>query len=131
MTLKPTAMNKTCPRCAAEFECDGCTIGRCWCNDFPPILSCRGADGDEAQCLCPDCLKQFTQAHINQHIDTVAVHREAPAQASACAQLPLIEGLDYSIENGRWVFSRWYLLRKGQCCGNGCKNCPYGHVNVK
>jgi hypothetical protein len=27
------------------------------------------------------------------------------------------------------VFSQLYLKRR-PCCGNGCRHCPYGHVNV-
>lgn len=23
-----------------------------------------------------------------------------------------------------------YLLERGYCCGNGCKNCPYNYKNV-
>lgn len=23
-----------------------------------------------------------------------------------------------------------YLLQRGYCCGNGCKNCPYEYKNV-
>ena len=39
----------------------------------------------------------------------------------------LIEGRDYIIdEQGRYVFTREYLLRRGYCCKNGCRNCPYG-----
>gem|GEM_PF-2275849 len=28
-------------------------------------------------------------------------------------------------ENGLWVATRAFLLRRGYCCGNGCRNCPY------
>lgn len=38
----------------------------------------------------------------------------------------LIEGLDYTVdERGLLVFTAAYLLRRGTCCGNGCRNCPY------
>jgi hypothetical protein len=41
---------------------------------------------------------------------------------------PLIEGRDYIIdEQGRYVFTSEYLLRRGYCCKNGCRNCPYGY----
>ena len=37
------------------------------------------------------------------------------------------EGRDYVIdERGLLVFTREYLLRRGYCCKNGCRNCPYG-----
>ena len=45
----------------------------------------------------------------------------------------------FAVENGRdtyidpssgySVFTQLHLKRK-QCCGNGCRHCPYGHVNV-
>ena len=38
---------------------------------------------------------------------------------------PLKEGRDYYLENGYWVFTEHYLLLRGQCCGSGCRHCPY------
>lgn len=35
------------------------------------------------------------------------------------------EEQDYYIENGAWVFTASYLKRRGYCCGNGCRHCPY------
>jgi hypothetical protein len=32
----------------------------------------------------------------------------------------------YYSENGYMVFTEKYLLRRGYCCQNGCKHCPYG-----
>jgi hypothetical protein len=40
----------------------------------------------------------------------------------------LIEGEDYYLENGNWVFTAKYLLRRGYCCRSGCRHCPYGFV---
>jgi iron complex transport system substrate-binding protein len=37
----------------------------------------------------------------------------------------LSEDADYYIENGAWVFTASYLKRRGYCCGNGCRHCPY------
>jgi hypothetical protein len=38
----------------------------------------------------------------------------------------LKEGLDYYIDElGRYVFTREYHLKRGFCCQNGCKHCPY------
>lgn len=39
---------------------------------------------------------------------------------------PLKEGQDYYIENGLYVFTSYYLKKRGFCCGNGCRHCPYG-----
>jgi hypothetical protein len=40
-------------------------------------------------------------------------------------QTPLKEGIDYYLENGCWVFTEHYLAKRGQCCGSGCRHCPY------
>ena len=37
----------------------------------------------------------------------------------------LIEGRDYVVENGLFVFTAFYLSERGYCCGNGCRHCPY------
>lgn len=43
--------------------------------------------------------------------------------------MPLIEGKDfYWIEKHGVkyrVFTEHYLLKRGFCCNNGCKHCPY------
>ncbi len=44
---------------------------------------------------------------------------------------PLIEGIHYyTNEEGLIVFTERYLREKGDCCGNGCKHCPYNYGNV-
>ncbi|MBZ5521409.1 MAG: hypothetical protein LAP21_04035 [Acidobacteriia bacterium] len=37
----------------------------------------------------------------------------------------LVEGEDYYIEDGYYVFTASYLLKRGYCCGSGCRHCPY------
>lgn len=32
----------------------------------------------------------------------------------------------YFSEEGYVVFTEKYLLKRGYCCKNGCKHCPYG-----
>jgi hypothetical protein len=36
----------------------------------------------------------------------------------------------YYNDSGLVVFTADYLLSRGYCCGNGCKNCPYDYKNV-
>lgn len=38
---------------------------------------------------------------------------------------PLVEGRDFVWENGLMVMTAEYLLRRGYCCENGCRHCPY------
>lgn len=33
--------------------------------------------------------------------------------------------LDYYMDGDFLVFTSEYLLRRGTCCGNGCRHCPY------
>jgi hypothetical protein len=53
---------------------------------------------------------------------------EEAQNSHACQgrQAPLEEGLDYYIEQGRYVFTDYFLTRRGYCCKNGCRHCPYG-----
>ena len=39
----------------------------------------------------------------------------------------LVEGIDYYIENGRWVFTATHHRKRGYCCKNICRNCPFGN----
>ena len=122
-----TLMHQICATCNGDFTCQAGLNIACWCMEYPPLLSPNAAGG----CLCPACLTAAVYQKILQQIDTQTVHMFAPAQAIACQKLPLIEGLDYQIDAaGRWMLSRWYLLKRGECCGNACRNCPYGHAAV-
>lgn len=98
---------KTCWRCGARFECgsrDGAV--QCWCEDLPPIQpTTAGAD-----CLCPACLT--TEVSLQ--------NRKADRSSSA-----MVEGVDYYMEGAAVVFTAGYHLRRGSCCGSGCRHCPY------
>lgn len=54
-----------------------------------------------------------------------------PADGSSpFAEVPLAQsvapaGGDFYIENGCYVFTSAFLARRGWCCGNGCRHCPY------
>ncbi len=37
----------------------------------------------------------------------------------------LIEGKDFTMENGYRVMTEEFLVRRGYCCSNGCRHCPY------
>ena len=52
--------------------------------------------------------------------------KHAAADDSSSRQEPeLQEGLDYYIENGLFVFTGEFLLKRGYCCESGCRHCPY------
>jgi iron complex transport system substrate-binding protein len=55
-----------------------------------------------------------------------AFHRlESFPPSNSRAKPSLIEGEDYYTEGAAIVFKATYLLRRGFCCGNGCRHCPY------
>lgn len=37
---------------------------------------------------------------------------------------------DFYLENGNVVFTAAYHLRRGTCCGSGCRHCPYDPPHV-
>jgi Family of unknown function (DUF5522) len=39
--------------------------------------------------------------------------------------IKIIENVDYYIENNKYVFTAHFLLRRGYCCKNNCRHCPY------
>jgi ATP-binding cassette subfamily B (MDR/TAP) protein 1 len=43
------------------------------------------------------------------------------------------QGKDTYIDpsSGYQVLTSEALLKKGKCCGNSCRHCPYGHINVE
>jgi len=46
-------------------------------------------------------------------------------QASNPASQFALQSGDYYFDQGLMVLSRAYHLRRGFCCGNGCRHCPY------
>ena len=37
---------------------------------------------------------------------------------------------EFYLENGKFVLTERYHRRRGICCGNGCRHCPFEHENV-
>jgi hypothetical protein len=42
------------------------------------------------------------------------------------ATQPPLDPEDYYFEGGYMVFTAAYHLKRGYCCGSGCRHCPYG-----
>jgi len=36
-----------------------------------------------------------------------------------------IQGIHYYLEGERVIFTALFHSQRGQCCGNGCRHCPY------
>lgn len=54
------------------------------------------------------------------------MRKQGPEDIQATSRV-LIEGLDYYIDaaTGYSVFTEHFLEKRGSCCGNGCRHCPY------
>jgi len=55
-------------------------------------------------CVCPSCLNALTENTTGNN---------------------LVEGEDFYLERGLFVFTEKYHLNKGKCCDSGCRHCPY------
>jgi len=51
---------------------------------------------------------------------------EAPLKADSPKPEPMpLEPGDYYMEGPNMVFTAQYHLKRGYCCGSGCRHCPY------
>jgi hypothetical protein len=41
-----------------------------------------------------------------------------------------LETEDFYYEGSRMVLTAAFHLKRGKCCGNGCRHCPYEHIAV-
>lgn len=115
-----------CQLCGTHFGCGSGEPVPCWCNTFPRIM----APDPAFTCLCPACLAKTMRGRIQQKFDPLC-REECLALAEPYRdQKPLIEHLDYYLENGNWVFTEWFHWKRGRCCGNACRHCPYHHEAV-
>jgi hypothetical protein len=95
--------------------------GPCWCEQVVlPNSTLRRilAELPDQRCLCRGCL------------ETIAAHpdiqwEELVAKVRPVAQFPPSPG-DFYMEGEAVVFTAQYHLRRGWCCGSGCRHCPFG-----
>lgn len=50
--------------------------------------------------------------------------REAPRS------IAMLNREEHYYENGLMVFTERFHLRRGSCCGSGCRHCPFAHEAV-
>jgi hypothetical protein len=65
----------------------------------------------------------------DEPLDKTAAGRN-PAPDERMERLGLEPGDYYWSPEGYLVFTEQYHLRRGHCCGNRCRHCPYGHDGV-
>jgi len=79
----------------------------------------------QQDCFCKNCLSQVIQEKIVNLINTSSQQELIAIAHQYRTDKKLIVGIDYLIEDNNWIFTQWYHLKRGSCCGNDCKNCPY------
>ena len=114
---------KVCSSCETSFECgDISNEERCWCNEFPPVFSLS----ESSDCMCPSCLKKACIDKIDAYVETLTPENVLINKAISLPKTEkLIDGIDYYIEDEKYVFKTWFHLKRGSCCGNNCRHCPY------
>lgn len=107
---------KICQRCQTSFDCRMDDIENCQCNS---IDICEAGNyflkKTKYDCLCKNCL-----ADINRMAE-FAKNQAFPSHSGN-----LQEGLHFYMENGFLVFTEFYHVLRGNCCGNKCRHCAYG-----
>jgi hypothetical protein len=103
-----------CPLCGQPNDCQLCTTaaykGPCWCEaaDIPHELLARvPAELRNKACVCRACVNNFRATCASNSPQTVR------------------PGDFYFDPGGLMVFTAAYHLRRGYCCGSGCRHCPY------
>jgi hypothetical protein len=122
--------DETCPLCGNDNQCRVAKghlyKGLCWCAQIVVpghILSRLAAEWIEPACLCRSCLETIARVSASlKNPDAILTEVFRLRRASGSVLLPEDYYLD---ENGNMVFTAIYHLKRGTCCGNGCRHCPY------
>jgi hypothetical protein len=122
--------DEQCPLCGHDNQCRVAKghlyKGPCWCHEVAvpaPILKGLVANHLEPACLCRPCLE--TVARISSELDGIAAVL-AEVRRVVAIRVGLPDEPDfYFDENRSMVFTAAYHLKRGVCCANGCRHCPY------
>ncbi len=119
--LSKNTQTSQCSVCQQLFSCgfDDAKKG-CWCNRLPLVMAVDGLTG----CLCSDCLITAVSKRIKKLLATKS-HPELLEIAKDYATDTWVEKIDYTIEDGKYVMSAWHHLKRGGCCNNHCRHCPF------
>jgi hypothetical protein len=103
-----------CPLCGQPNDCQLCGTdvynGACWCAgvSIPEELLARVPPNlRNRACICQSCVRWFWREQAKRE------------------PKPVRAGEFYFDDAGLMVFTAAYHLRRGYCCGSGCRHCPY------
>jgi hypothetical protein len=122
--------DETCPLCGKDNQCrlakGHLYKGLCWCHQIVVpghILNRLAAEWVEPVCICRSCLETVARVSASLN-DPDAVLTEV-FQLTRSSGSTLLQEDYYLDENGNMVFTAAYHLKRGTCCGNGCRHCPF------
>jgi hypothetical protein len=106
LNSKPIVSVDQCPLCGKENKCKQSKSNDCpdlcWCHavDIPEsLLQQIPEEARGKACICRHCVE-----HYDESKETTQ---------------------DFYYESGQLVFTREYHLRRGYCCKNSCRHCPF------
>jgi hypothetical protein len=122
--------DRRCPVCGSINECriaNGCLYkGQCWCESvsIPPVVQRYFAElGLGSACLCRSCLSALAHGAVESNS---AEHILTNVRAQVATTNWNQTDDSYVDSSGRTIFTAAFHLKRGNCCGNGCRHCPYG-----
>jgi len=131
MVNDPLTNDRCCPICGGANECriaNGCLYkGPCWCEaaSIPPAVVRHLAEIQlEAACLCHRCVVAIAAHAVSLDTPSDVLSR---VRADTCLPHLVQAGDSYLDEHGQIVFTAAYHLKRGYCCGNGCRHCPFAN----
>lgn len=95
-------------------------------KDFERLLALSEAIGMQRINQCQSCFITALAAQLTEYIDTHSLIENRILASQFRAKKELIAPIDFYIENGFYVFTSWFHLKRGNCCKNQCRHCPYG-----
>jgi uncharacterized protein DUF5522/cysteine-rich CWC protein len=123
------SLAEQCPVCGGDNRCRVAKghlyKGPCWCEEIivsSHILRSLATDRLEPACLCRPCLERM--GRLSRELDDAAAVLKIQERLEN-SRLAGHEEDYYVDENGKVVFTAAYHLRRGTCCGNGCRHCPF------
>lgn len=121
--------------CSLCQESNHCKIGEgvCWCFDYPSLDRLRDlltGESLEKGCYCQDCFNRELGKFIELFVEGFRKGELPNIAPDLATNSKPIKGIDYYLEDGRWVFTSWSHLKRGYCCGSGCRHCPYPKIKT-
>jgi len=128
-SAKACALPGNCPLCGEPNRCRLETgegyKGPCWC-ERPTVSAAalRRLLGELAtpRCLCPGCIESIA---TNPEITREALGSRRTCESNLPISAPMPVDGDFYWEGANVVFTAQFHLRRGFCCGSGCRHCPY------